>query len=157
MASSLILYPSYGQTSSGKSYTMGTTGTDTDYTIDSSRTGIIPRAVKDMFGQLEQEQRQAGASMTWECKVSFLELYNEVCTQWIRAGVADVCISGSHRPAVHICAQSNSANHYPRRQGQDHMVRVARGDSHLDPASHAAASRRQYSSTSRGNRNEQGI
>ncbi|KAJ9096863.1 hypothetical protein QFC20_006331 [Naganishia adeliensis] len=67
----------YGQTSSGKSYTMGTTGSDTDYTIDSSRTGIIPRAVKDMFGQLEQEQRQAGGNMSFECKVSFLELYNE--------------------------------------------------------------------------------
>lgn len=74
----LILCCSYGQTSSGKSYTMGTTGSDTDYTIDSSGTGIIPRAVKDMFGQLEQEQRQAAGNMSFECKVSFLELYNEV-------------------------------------------------------------------------------
>jgi hypothetical protein len=58
---------------------MGTTGADADYTSDNDpQTGIIPRAVKDMFLQLEQEKRQSAGSMTWECKVSFLELYNEV-------------------------------------------------------------------------------
>jgi hypothetical protein len=75
---SSAIFCSYGQTGSGKSYTMGTSGSDTDYTVDSSSTGIIPRAVKDMFAQLEQEERLAGSSMQWECKVSFLELYNEV-------------------------------------------------------------------------------
>lgn len=60
---------------------MGTTGSDTDYTNDNDpSTGIIPRAVKDMFLQLEQERKAGMGNMTWECKVSFLELYNEVRT-----------------------------------------------------------------------------
>ncbi|KAJ9113882.1 hypothetical protein QFC19_000075 [Naganishia cerealis] len=41
------------------------------------QTGIIPRAVKDMFEKLEQDRTQAAGGLTWECKVSFLELYNE--------------------------------------------------------------------------------
>ena len=60
---------------------MGTTGADMDYTNDDDpTTGLIPRAVKDMFLQLEQENKQAAGSMAWECRVSFLELYNEVST-----------------------------------------------------------------------------
>lgn len=57
---------------------MGTTGADLDHAHDDPTTGLIPRAVKDMFLQLEQEKKQAAGNMTWECKVSFLELYNEV-------------------------------------------------------------------------------
>ncbi|KAJ9101824.1 hypothetical protein QFC21_003163 [Naganishia friedmannii] len=68
----------YGQTSSGKSYTMGTTGSNIDYSAGGDmHTGIIPRAVKDMFERLEQDRMLAAGSLSWECKISFLELYNE--------------------------------------------------------------------------------
>jgi hypothetical protein len=75
----------YGQTSSGKSYTMGTTGIEVDYTSGSNaeqnaadRIGMIPRAMSEIFSRAEAKKRESGAGATWECRLSFLELYNEV-------------------------------------------------------------------------------
>jgi hypothetical protein len=72
----------YGQTSSGKSYSMGTTGEDNDYAsaadIDANtRTGLIPRTVQSIFVRAESARRASGTGASWECKLSFLELYNE--------------------------------------------------------------------------------
>ncbi|XP_059614251.1 chromosome-associated kinesin KIF4A [Phlebotomus argentipes] len=60
----------YGQTSSGKTYTMGTTYSGED---DSS-CGIIPRAMSDIFQQIE-ELKKRGYTFTVAC--TFLELYQE--------------------------------------------------------------------------------
>lgn len=69
----------YGQTSSGKSYTMGTTGDDVDYsgTEFTPRTGLIPRTVHAIFERAEEIRQSSGPGATWECRLSFLELYNE--------------------------------------------------------------------------------
>ncbi|KAK4689080.1 hypothetical protein P7C73_g1042, partial [Tremellales sp. Uapishka_1] len=71
----------YGQTSSGKSYSMGTTGDDADYStteVDANpRTGLIPLTVQAIFEKAEAARRASGPGATWECKLSFLELYNE--------------------------------------------------------------------------------
>lgn len=74
----------YGQTSSGKSYTMGTSGVDDDYQPGShargdgsDRLGMIPRAVNEIFREAEIKKRESGFGSTWECRLSFLELYNE--------------------------------------------------------------------------------
>lgn len=91
----------YGQTSSGKSYSMGTTGLESDYAnIGGSaedgyadRIGIIPRAVGDIFARVEEEARHAGPSASWECRLTFLELYNEELIDLLApAGVASVPI-----------------------------------------------------------------
>lgn len=90
----------YGQSGSGKSYTMGTSDED----IDDSQLGIIPRASKALFEQLEnpQQQQQNSGEMSptksirppslnispknilgafdskpWTVSVSYLEIYNE--------------------------------------------------------------------------------
>lgn len=70
----------YGQTSSGKSYSMGTTGEDCDYLDISdadSRAGLIPRTVETIFRRAEEIRMASGLGASWECRVSFLELYNE--------------------------------------------------------------------------------
>lgn len=74
-----MLTHSYGQTSSGKSYSMGTTGEDADYLdlSDSSRAGLIPRTVETVFRRAEEIRLSSGPGASWECRVSFLELYNE--------------------------------------------------------------------------------
>ena len=58
---------------------MGTTGEDTDYsgTRFNDRTGLIPRTVQTIFDRVEQIRLESGPSATWECRLSFLELYNE--------------------------------------------------------------------------------
>ena len=70
---------SYGQTSSGKSYSMGTTGEDADYngTEFNARTGLIPRTVQTIFEKAEHMRIASGPGASWECRLSFLELYNE--------------------------------------------------------------------------------
>lgn len=60
---------------------MGTTGEDTDYSdsgIDfGPRTGLIPRTVATIFERAEQARLSSGKGASWECRLSFLELYNE--------------------------------------------------------------------------------
>ncbi|WWC70286.1 uncharacterized protein I206_104236 [Kwoniella pini CBS 10737] len=74
-----ITFLAYGQTSSGKSYSMGTTGEEVDYsgTEFTPRTGLIPRTVHTIFEKAEEIRQQSGPGASWECRLSFLELYNE--------------------------------------------------------------------------------
>ncbi|WVQ99346.1 hypothetical protein IAU59_006479 [Kwoniella sp. CBS 9459] len=74
-----VTFLAYGQTSSGKSYSMGTTGEDIDYsgTEFTPRTGLIPRTVHAIFERAEEVRLQSGSAASWECRLSFLELYNE--------------------------------------------------------------------------------
>ena len=58
---------------------MGTTGDDLD---DSSvcfnpRTGLIPRTVQSILDKAEEVRLSSGIGASWECRISFLELYNE--------------------------------------------------------------------------------
>lgn len=58
---------------------MGTTGEDDDYMdiSDTSRAGLIPRTVETVFRRAEEIRLNSGPGASWECRVSFLELYNE--------------------------------------------------------------------------------
>lgn len=58
---------------------MGTTGDDADYLdiSDTSRAGLIPRTVETLFRRAEEIRLGSGPNASWECRVSFLELYNE--------------------------------------------------------------------------------
>lgn len=58
---------------------MGTTGEDDDYLdfSENSRAGLIPRTVENVFRRAEEIRLASGPGASWECRVSFLELYNE--------------------------------------------------------------------------------
>ncbi|CAH2275819.1 kinesin KIF21A isoform X1 [Pelobates cultripes] len=68
----------YGQTGSGKTYTMGT---GFDVNITEEEQGIIPRAVKHLYRQIEEKKQNAmqqGLSPPdFKVNAQFLELYNE--------------------------------------------------------------------------------
>ncbi|KAE8537866.1 hypothetical protein D1P53_005927 [Cryptococcus gattii VGV] len=74
-----VTFLAYGQTSSGKSYSMGTTGDSIDYsgTEFTPRTGLIPRIVQTIFERAEDNRQKYGPGASWEARLSFLELYNE--------------------------------------------------------------------------------
>ncbi|KIH43732.1 kinesin motor domain protein, partial [Ancylostoma duodenale] len=62
----------YGQTGTGKTYTMeGGSGEHNSYKEDPT-TGIIPRAVEHIFEELEKSNTEE-----YSVRVSYLELYNE--------------------------------------------------------------------------------
>ena len=58
----------YGQTGSGKTFSMGTADT-TSGSIINENSGIIQRAVKDLFLKMDEDP-----SLTFEISVSFLEV-----------------------------------------------------------------------------------
>ncbi|KAE9028194.1 hypothetical protein PF011_g1689 [Phytophthora fragariae] len=71
----------YGQTGTGKTYTMS--GLQRDETTDNevldptpASHGVVPRSIKRLFAEIEREKRgAAGASFSVYC--SFIEIYNE--------------------------------------------------------------------------------
>lgn len=67
----------YGQTSSGKTYTMSGVDLEADPLDPSNGMGIIPRAVATIFAKTRELKEERGAA--WQCivKASFVELYNE--------------------------------------------------------------------------------
>ena len=60
----------YGQTGSGKTFTMGTADT---VGVTDDMLGIIPRAILQLFEEVDERQEQ----ISIEVKASFLEIYNE--------------------------------------------------------------------------------
>ncbi|KAG8947946.1 hypothetical protein FRC04_010143 [Tulasnella sp. 424] len=67
----------YGQTSSGKTYTMTGVDLDADPSDSDNGMGIIPRAVATIFSAIQQLKQERGNA--WNCSVrgSFIEIYNE--------------------------------------------------------------------------------
>ncbi|CAF4799032.1 unnamed protein product [Pieris macdunnoughi] len=63
----------YGQTGSGKTYTMGTNYSGSFG--DSTKLGVIPQAVADIFDFIETHEDQ----FIFKVSVSFMELYQEQC------------------------------------------------------------------------------
>ena len=61
----------YGQTSSGKTFTMGTSDNGS---IEPETKGIIPRAISTLFSLLNSSQYK---TRKFSIKVSFIEIYNE--------------------------------------------------------------------------------
>ncbi|CAG8455007.1 1405_t:CDS:2 [Dentiscutata heterogama] len=61
----------YGQTSSGKTHTMGTSN---DFTSPTESKGIIPRAMDTLFSAVNSARYK---SQKFSMRVSFVELYNE--------------------------------------------------------------------------------
>ncbi|KDN52496.1 kinesin-domain-containing protein [Tilletiaria anomala UBC 951] len=92
----------YGQTSSGKSYTMGTSSSDSiDFEgLVAGRApdpdmGIIPRAVAQIFDAVNAQKARSGA-IQYTIKASFIEIYNEDLIDLL----ADA--DGDARPLVQI-------------------------------------------------------
>ncbi|CAG8489518.1 9049_t:CDS:2, partial [Acaulospora colombiana] len=73
----------YGQTSSGKTFTMGTADNDL---IPSNQKGIIPRAMSTLFSLMNTKKYH---SQKFTMNVSFIEIYNEDLIDLLGEGVGD--------------------------------------------------------------------
>ena len=67
----------YGQTSSGKTYTMTGVDLDASPTDPQNGMGIIPRAVANIFTRAQQLRNERAGAWKYEIRGSFIELYNE--------------------------------------------------------------------------------
>ncbi|RZB51212.1 Kinesin-like protein KIN-12F isoform B [Glycine soja] len=70
---------SYGQSGSGKTYTMwGPPSAMADESSLSSQQGIVPRIIRMLFSELERERLVSDQKQfNYQCRCSFLEIYNE--------------------------------------------------------------------------------
>ena len=67
----------YGQTSSGKTFTMTGIDLDADPSDPHNRMGIIPRAIASVFSGARQSKEERGNAWSYTFKASFIEIYNE--------------------------------------------------------------------------------
>ncbi|KAK0482548.1 kinesin domain-containing protein [Armillaria novae-zelandiae] len=67
----------YGQTSSGKTFTMTGMDLDADPSDPGNGMGIIPRAVSTIFSRARQLKEERGTAWNYSIKGSFIEIYNE--------------------------------------------------------------------------------
>ncbi|KAG5723997.1 Kinesin-like protein KIF27 [Termitomyces sp. T112] len=67
----------YGQTSSGKTFTMTGIDLDADPADPNNGMGIVPRAVSTIFSSAKQLKEERGSTWTYSVKGSFIEIYNE--------------------------------------------------------------------------------
>ncbi|KAJ3567010.1 hypothetical protein NP233_g6634 [Leucocoprinus birnbaumii] len=67
----------YGQTSSGKTFTMTGVDLEADPSDPNTRMGIIPRAVSTIFSRAKQLKEERGGAWSFSIKGSFIEIYNE--------------------------------------------------------------------------------
>ena len=67
----------YGQTSSGKTYSMTGVDLDADPKDTTNGMGIIPRAVAAIFGKANDLRTERAGGWQYSIKGSFIELYNE--------------------------------------------------------------------------------
>ncbi|KAL5703004.1 TRAFAC class myosin-kinesin ATPase superfamily [Ranunculus cassubicifolius] len=72
----------YGQTGSGKTYTMwGPANALLEGNLANSQQGLTPRVFEQLFARIEEEQvRNADKQLQYQCRCSFLEIYNEQIT-----------------------------------------------------------------------------
>lgn len=67
----------YGQTSSGKTFTMTGIDLDADPSDPSNGMGIIPRSVSSLFARCRELKEERGTTWNYTIKGSFIEIYNE--------------------------------------------------------------------------------
>lgn len=67
----------YGQTSSGKTYSMTGIDLDADPSDPHNGMGIIPRSVSSIFRRAKQIKEDRGGGWSYSIRGSFIEIYNE--------------------------------------------------------------------------------
>ncbi|XAR58182.1 Plus-end-directed kinesin ATPase [Bertholletia excelsa] len=72
----------YGQTGSGKTYTMwGPANSLLEDNQSSDQKGLTPRVFEQLFARISEEQnKHADKQLMYQCRCSFLEIYNEQIT-----------------------------------------------------------------------------
>lgn len=87
----------YGQTSTGKTYTME------GFTSDENR-GIVPRATEHVFSYIQQQmqrgQKQYGNNTQFQVRASYLQIYNEIVTDLLKPQLPGGGGSGASKQLV---------------------------------------------------------
>ncbi|KAK9159796.1 hypothetical protein Syun_006137 [Stephania yunnanensis] len=94
----------YGQTGSGKTYTMwGPANALLDDDLSSNQQGLTPRVFEQLFARIDEEQiKHADKQLTYQCRCSFLEIYNEQITDLLDPTLRNLQIREDVKAGVYV-------------------------------------------------------
>ncbi|CAH9122330.1 unnamed protein product [Cuscuta epithymum] len=93
----------YGQTGSGKTYTIWGPANALLEDKLSTDQGLTPRVFQHLFTRIEQEQiKHAGKELKYQCRCSFLEIYNEQITDLLDPNPRNLQIREDVKTGVYV-------------------------------------------------------
>ncbi|KAF5194421.1 Kinesin, partial [Thalictrum thalictroides] len=94
----------YGQTGSGKTYTMwGPANALLEGNIANSPQGLTPRVFEQLFTRIDEEQvKHADRQLQYQCRCSFLEIYNEQITDLLDPAQRNLLIREDVKSGVYV-------------------------------------------------------
>ncbi|KAK4754415.1 hypothetical protein SAY87_002519 [Trapa incisa] len=94
----------YGQTGSGKTYTMwGPAHALSEDMLSTEQLGLTPRILKRLFNRIDEEQlKHAGKQLNYQCRCSFLEIYNEQITDLLDPSQRNLQIREDTKSGVYV-------------------------------------------------------
>ncbi|KAF8388489.1 hypothetical protein HHK36_027161 [Tetracentron sinense] len=94
----------YGQTGSGKTYTMwGPANALLEENVSSNQQGLTPRVFEKLFARINEEQvKHADKQLKYQCRCSFLEIYNEQITDLLDPNQKNLQIREDVKSGVYV-------------------------------------------------------
>uniref|UniRef100_A0A2P2ITY0 Kinesin motor domain-containing protein n=1 Tax=Rhizophora mucronata TaxID=61149 RepID=A0A2P2ITY0_RHIMU len=94
----------YGQTGSGKTYTMwGPANALLEEDLSLDQQGLTPRVFQRLFSRIHEEQiRHADKQLKYQCRCSFLEIYNEQITDLLDPSQRNLQIREDVKSGVYV-------------------------------------------------------
>ncbi|KAM0052899.1 putative plus-end-directed kinesin ATPase [Helianthus debilis subsp. tardiflorus] len=94
----------YGQTGSGKTYTIwGPTNTLLEENAYSNEQGLTSRVFARLFSRINEEQNtHADKQLTYQCRCSFLEIYNEQITDLLNPSQRNLHLREDNKTGVYV-------------------------------------------------------
>ncbi|CAH2052903.1 unnamed protein product [Thlaspi arvense] len=94
----------YGQTGSGKTYTMwGPANGLLEEHLSGDQRGLTPRVFELLFARISEEQvKHADRQLSYQCRCSFLEIYNEQITDLLDPSQKNLMIREDVKSGVYV-------------------------------------------------------
>ncbi|KAM7486192.1 hypothetical protein LguiA_002201 [Lonicera macranthoides] len=94
----------YGQTGSGKTYTIwGPANGLLHENLSSDQQGLTPRVFQQLFSRINEEQeKHADKQLRYQCRCSFLEIYNEQITDLLDPSQGNLQIREDVKTGVYV-------------------------------------------------------
>ncbi|XP_027344341.1 kinesin-like protein KIN-12B isoform X2 [Abrus precatorius] len=94
----------YGQTGSGKTYTMwGPANALSDDSSTNDQQGLAPRVFERLFARINEEQiKHSDKQLKYQCRCSFLEIYNEQITDLLDPNQRNLQIREDVKSGIYV-------------------------------------------------------
>nr|XP_043608952.1 kinesin-like protein KIN-12B [Erigeron canadensis] len=94
----------YGQTGSGKTYTIwGPANALVEENLSNNEQGLTPRVFELLFARInEEEKKHADKQLLYQCRCSFLEIYNEQITDLLNPSQRNLHLREDTKTGVYV-------------------------------------------------------